>query len=380
MCPRGCVLSNRIDRPNQPQSLLLVSGDPHTRSLAGTAIRRRGSQFELSFADFLGTQDRPPSPSPDLVIADLPLLAEWPNWVGQAHCPPVVVMADLQDMSLAADAIRRGAWDYFLKTDASLSDLAHIADRAIRSFRDAAARKPTQDPVPDSHSSDDRVVILAHELAQPLGAISNFAVACQHRAAVGDLTSPEIGELLLRISQQAHRAGEILRRHKESVDAWASQRSPADINQLVEEVVALLRAEFETARVGVELLLAPKLPKLPMDSVQIQQVLVNLLLNALQAIRNESDRNRRISITTELKSERVQVEVRDHGAGVPPELRSKIFDRFVTTKPESYGLGLGISLQILKAHQGQIGFRPNDNRGATFFFTLPIIDGPRAED
>jgi two-component system sensor kinase FixL len=219
----------------------------------------------------------------------------------------------------------------------------------------------------------EMVAGIAHEVNQPLYSIVNFAKASGNVLAGSD--SPDLEALRNwneEIAAAAMRAGDIVRRLRDFTRRTPAAQRAEDLSAIVRESLGLVRHELRRAAVDVELQLASDLPLVQVDHVQIQQVLVNLLKNAIEALEGHRASGRRVQIATTLDGQRVRVDVADNGPGVGPLAAGNPFDPFVTTKPEGVGLGLPISRTIVEAHGGKIAARANAEGGATFSFTLPI--------
>jgi two-component system sensor kinase FixL len=214
---------------------------------------------------------------------------------------------------------------------------------------------------------------ISHELNQPLAAIANYAQACVRllRGPAADI--PEIMGALEQISGQALRAGEIIRRIRSLVRNEDVRREAQDINDLIREVHGLLASDARVHDGKLALDLTTPLPKVTVDGVQIQQVLMNLVHNAFEAQTPEHDGAAfevRIA-TRSTDAGDVEVSVSDLGPGLGGEMEQKIFEPFFTTKATGTGLGLAISRSIIKAHDARLGYRANQPRGACFYFVLP---------
>jgi PAS domain S-box-containing protein len=213
---------------------------------------------------------------------------------------------------------------------------------------------------------------LAHEINQPLAAIVANAQATRRLLDAGRASRPGVVETLSDIVDDAKRASQVIRRlralfRKEQVD-----RGPVDVNELVEDVVGLLRHDTERQRITVHCALQRGLARIPGDSVQLQQVLLNLLLNAREAIAIAEEGPRVIRIgTTERAKGGVAVSIRDTGIGVKEADLERIFEHFVTNKLDGLGMGLAISRSIVQAHGGRIWATVNDDWGLTLHLELP---------
>jgi PAS domain S-box-containing protein len=216
---------------------------------------------------------------------------------------------------------------------------------------------------------------LAHEITQPLTAIANFAGAGLELRRAGRLTPDAAGDLLAEAHQQAQRAGEIVRRMRGFMQKRGPELVSADVNAVVAEGLALMRPELARAGVRAALHAAPDLPPVRIDPVQVQQVLVNLIQNAVDAMVDAPPDRRAVTVATVASFERVIVRVTDAGPGIPPDDLPRVFDSFYSTKPAGLGMGLNISRSIVESHGGSMTARNNDPRqggGATLEFVLPI--------
>jgi PAS domain S-box-containing protein len=217
---------------------------------------------------------------------------------------------------------------------------------------------------------------LAHELNQPLTAVINYLEASR-RLLSESKVAPEVTAAINEAAAEAQRAGRIIQRLRAFVRRGETERTVADVNRLVAEVMELAAADLRARRVKVELELGPDLPGVKADAVQVQQVILNLLWNAVEAMTNEGRGERRITIRTVRSGEReVEVGVSDTGPGLAPEVRERLFEPFYTTKESGLGLGLPISYSIVEAHGGRLWADPETAAGTTFRFTLPVAVVP----
>ena len=226
---------------------------------------------------------------------------------------------------------------------------------------------------------------MAHELNQPLSAIVNYANGCTRRMQSGAGQTEELLGALSQITAQAQRASEIIRRLRALVGKQPSVRADADLNHLVREVCSFV--EFETSKLGlqIELDLAPEPILVNVDLVQIEQVLLNLVRNALDALEETPESERRLAIRTRAHpGGDARVSVEDSGPGVPPERLAHLFDPFFTTKEGGMGMGLPISQTIVENHDGRIWAESEPGRGTVFHLALPcsgsaVAGGPEPE-
>jgi len=214
---------------------------------------------------------------------------------------------------------------------------------------------------------------LAHELNQPLTAILSNAQAAQRflNAPVPELE--ELRDILHDIVQDDARAGEIIRRMRALVKKDALDLQSVDLGQIIRDVAGLLRGDAVIRNIQVKLELNPRFSLVHGDRIQLQQVMLNLLLNAFDAMKENGETNRRVTVRLTSPNEgTLQVAVCDRGVGLKQEQLDKLFRPFQTTKPHGLGLGLSISRSILEVHGGRLWAENNTDSGATFYFTLPV--------
>jgi len=214
---------------------------------------------------------------------------------------------------------------------------------------------------------------IAHEINQPLAAISTYADAGQRFLARDPLQVGKLGHALDSIGTQARRAGDVVRRMRGLARQQETPRGAHQINALIEGLLELARLEARESDAPIELDLADDLPPVQVDSVQIQQVLLNLIRNGLEAMATRSQAALGLLISTVLNADgAVEVSVTDHGVGVPADRVEEIFHAFETSKPDGMGLGLSICRTIVRRHGGRLWYEPNPAGGSRFVFTLPV--------
>ena len=211
---------------------------------------------------------------------------------------------------------------------------------------------------------------LAHELNQPLGAILRNAEAAELFAQANPPDLQEVRAILTDIRKDDQRAGEVIDRMRALLKRREFQWSELDLNALVEEVASLVRPDAERRRVKLGLDLAPTALPVRGDRVQLQQVLLNLLLNAMDATSNNAPEDRQVTVCTRNFDGQAEVSLSDTGPGIAPENLEHLFEPFFTTKTNGMGLGLAISHNIIEAHRGHMGAENNPSGGATFRITL----------
>jgi two-component system sensor kinase FixL len=214
---------------------------------------------------------------------------------------------------------------------------------------------------------------IAHELNQPLSAIANFSRGCIRRLRSGGMSPQELIVPLEEVCEQAERAGDILRHVRDFVRKREPRLKSLDVNQIVRAVVKFTEHEARHQCTHVRLNLDPLLPKVAADAIMIEQVIVNLVRNAIEAMTEVIPSRREIVIQTRLfESDSVEVEVADTGPGIEGGLIDQVFDQFFTTKPEGVGMGLAISRSIIESHGGKIRAESSRDGGAILRFTLKI--------
>jgi two-component system sensor kinase FixL len=215
---------------------------------------------------------------------------------------------------------------------------------------------------------------LAHEINQPLSAIANFVFGTLRRLTAGTISVEVIRPTLETIGREAKRAAEVVRRTKDFVRKQPPCHVPLALNALVDEALAITEYECREFQVRVHKHLAPDLPRVAGDEVQLRQAVVNLVLNALEALKSVPAENRSLTLTTEWGGGQVTLGVTDTGPGMEPAVVERIFEAFFTTKPKGLGLGLTISRSIIESHGGRLWVQSLPGQGTSFFFTLPISD------
>jgi two-component system sensor kinase FixL len=214
---------------------------------------------------------------------------------------------------------------------------------------------------------------LAHELNQPLTAILSNAQAAQRFLTTRPADLEEIKEILKDIVDDNSRASEVIRRMRALVKKEDVAFVPLDLGGVLRDIVQLVHSDAILRNVRISFEADSKLPFVRGDKVQLQQVALNLLLNAFDAMKDSPANERQVVMRAETNGTGVvEVSVRDHGAGLTSDKLDKIFQPFYTTKREGLGMGLSISRSIVEAHGGRLWAENNADRGATFYFTVPV--------
>jgi predicted ATPase/signal transduction histidine kinase len=261
--------------------------------------------------------------------------------------------------------VGRPSMDGYVGTTVDLSDYRR-AQEALQAAQSDLARASRLTAIGELTS------LIAHEVRQPLTAIAARAAACRswlahHPAAVGEATAA-----VKQIEGYAHRASGVMESIRQMTSKSAPTRMPFDINDAIRETVTLLGSEIRRQSVVLKVDLAVGLPPVLGDGVQLQQVIMNLMMNGIEAMVMVDDRPRFLSLSTEPDpSGNVVVAVADVGAGLPAGKMERLFEAFFTTKSTGLGVGLAICRSIIEAHGGQLWASPNVPRGAVFQFTVP---------
>ena len=214
---------------------------------------------------------------------------------------------------------------------------------------------------------------IAHEVNQPIGAARNNAHAALRFLAREPPDLAEVREALDCVVRETYRAGDILRGIREQIKKAPPRRAPFDLSEAIEEVMTLVRGELLKQHVSVQTRLTRGLPLVQGDRVQLQQVVLNLIVNAIEAMTSIDDDARELVVSTESSpAEGLLVAVGDSGPGVTAEDRERIFESFFTTKPAGVGIGLSICRSIIEAHGGRLWADEREPRGAVFQFALPV--------
>ena len=214
---------------------------------------------------------------------------------------------------------------------------------------------------------------MAHELNQPLTATSNFlSTARIFLEGLDDLRAIKADHALAQASEQVQRTGQIIRRLREFVEKRKVSRATEDIGAVVQDAIALALVVSSDVDIRLHTDLRPELPRIWIDRVQIQQVLVNLIRNAIDALRDSPAKE--LWISTGLDGANVEVVVADSGPGIPEDVAARLFQPFVTTKSTGMGIGLMVCRSIIDAHEGTLTTRPRPGGGTVFSFRLPVSE------
>jgi C4-dicarboxylate-specific signal transduction histidine kinase len=213
---------------------------------------------------------------------------------------------------------------------------------------------------------------ITHEVNQPITAAITYALAARRWLSAEPPNFREVDDTLSLIVKEGRRAGEVVERVRALVKKVPARKDAVAINDAIVEVIALTRTEAANNSVSVRTQFAEDLPRVQGDRVQLQQVMLNLIVNAIQSMSGVEDGNRELHISTvSFEPDGVCVAVRDTGPGLSPETLSRLFEPFYTTKSEGMGIGLSICRSIIEAHGGRLWAIPCEPQGALFQFTIP---------
>ena len=250
--------------------------------------------------------------------------------------------------------------------------------------RDVTERKRAEDALREAQAALAHVArvttlgevtaSIAHEVNQPLLGIVSSASSCSRWLAAQPPNLQRAQQALERIMKAGTRASAVIDRVRTLVKRQPLRAEPVDLNELVRDVIAMVRHELQRSGVSLKTRLADELPAVPGDRVQLQQVVLNLILNAIDATREIEGRPRHVWVASRSEAgKNVHVEVRDSGVGLAPDSQARVFEAFYTTKQSGLGMGLSICKSIVEAHGGKISAIPNAPHGAIFRFWLPRV-------
>jgi PAS domain S-box-containing protein len=271
--------------------------------------------------------------------------------------------------------------------------LIHIKRVSIKgstvlySCRDVTDRKHAEDELRAArldlaHASrlalvGELVASIAHEINQPLTSIHTNAVAGLRWLDRSSRTAepPELGEIFVDIRDESRRVGDVIARIRALAGRRPLERQAIDVNEVAGDIIRLVGGEARRRGVTLRTELGPSLPAIAADRVCMQQVLLNLMMNAMDAMDQLQGEERRVTVQTRRVDAAVEVAVSDVGHGIAPDHLARLFDAFFTTKREGLGLGLAVVRSIVEAHDGRIWAEDHGGRGATFHMTLPVLAG-----
>lgn len=366
-----------------PLHVLHLEDDPRDTELIRDILEAEGIVSHVTRVetqtDFIASLERGGF---DLILADYSL----PSFDGLSaltialeRCPdlPFIFVSGALGEETAIEAVKGGATDYVLKERPSR--IVPCVQRALLEVEERSKRKRAEAQLARVNRITTLGVVaasIAHEVNQPLGAIVTSAASCSRWLAAEPPDLEKARRALERIGKDGQRASEVIARIRALVQRETPRKDPVDINDTILEVVALTRDEIQRNDIVLCARLAEGLPLVPGDRVELRQVILNLIVNAIEAMSKIDDRCRELTIVSDVDGPKeVRVEVRDSGPGIAPEVADKLFEAFNTTKPGGIGLGLSISRSIIEAHRGRVWARGNVPEGTVFQFSLPVDEG-----
>jgi len=216
---------------------------------------------------------------------------------------------------------------------------------------------------------------LAHELNQPLGAILSNAEAAEMFLNQNPPALQDVREILSDIRKDDERAGQVIRRMRALLRKREMEMHLLDLNSVMEDLFRLVSGDAALRKTVISAELSPRLPAVQGDRVHLQQVLLHLTMNAMEAMAKQPPEKRRLTVRTSLNGDgTVEITVTDSGHGIEPDKLARLFEPFFTTKPNGMGMGLSIARRIIEAHRGRISAENNASCGATFRVTLPVAE------
>jgi C4-dicarboxylate-specific signal transduction histidine kinase len=251
---------------------------------------------------------------------------------------------------------------------AAQATIALESTRRERQFRDVQSELAHANRVA---TMGQLTASIAHEIKQPIATASTNAAAALRFLDKSPPDLAEVREALTCIVDDTHRASDVVDRIESLIKKAPPRKEVVDLNAAILEVIALTHGEAVKTGVTVRTQLAGELPRIQGDRVQLQQVMLNLIVNAIQSLRGVEEGNRELHISTSIEPEGAGVAVRDTGPGLSLESLSRLFEPFYTTKPDGMGMGLSICRSIIEAHGGRLWATPCEPRGALFQFTIP---------
>jgi C4-dicarboxylate-specific signal transduction histidine kinase len=427
---RNNTVNTGPHREDEAGLILIVEDDPALLSLMEKRLTSRG-HHTVGVTDGASALAWLKHDSPSLMLLDYSLPdMHGEQLIEQLHAQgrhvPFVVATGHGSESVAVEIMKRGAYDYLIKSISFLDMLPMVVERALERARQAQRLIEAKEQLREAHEElelrvhrrtaelaeanrrllvemeerrraedqlrqhqdelahvarlstvGEMVVELAHELNQPLGAISSYAQACKRLLASDHPEDrEELSSALVRVGEQADRAAEIVRRLRRFITKAQPMQTSVDLNALIRDVAELMDIDARMAGAEVRFEFVAPLPSIVADRIQIEQVVVNLMRNAFEAMRDCPPEFRQLVLRTIVEDQRfIRVEACDTGIGIPPAAIESVFDRFFTTKPDGMGMGLAISRSIITNHGGKLWVVRNLDRGCTFSFTLPIDVG-----
>jgi signal transduction histidine kinase len=357
-------LTALLDHTSDFVCVATLGGDVEFLNRAGRSLVGLGADAGLPahFSDYLPDSGR------DLLTRTiLPRLRHSGRWEGELTLRR---LDDAREVPVSASLfyLQQGARGRRVSIAAVCRDIgdARLADEQLRTAESALAYATRLNSMGEITAS------IAHEVSQPLGAILSHGNACLRWLTHAKLDINEARTAAIRIVRDANRASLILDRIRDLARHEVHEWAPFDLNESIREILVLLGGEIRQHRVELTCELADDLPPVRGDGIQVQQVVLNLAMNGIEAMRNVDDRVRRLVVSSQASGPHfIEVRVRDSGRGISEKDLEHVFEPFFTTKPQGMGLGLSIAQRIVRDHGGTLRATLNPDHGVTFSFTLP---------
>jgi len=366
--------------------ILHLEDDAADSALVQEMLEARGVHCELTRVDTEAAfGERLDEGGFDLILADYTL----PSFDGLSALrlarerrpdTPFIFLSGTLDEEVAIESLKVGATDYVFKN--RISRIVSSVQRALREAAERTGRAEAEKVLRATQAElahaarittmGEMAASLAHEVTQPLSAIILNGNACLRWLSAEPPDLSEVRKSVERIVRDATRTGEVIARIRALTGRTATEKERLDLNEAIEQVLVLLGAELRRNQVEVRTRLHPGLAPVLGDRVQLQQLLLNLFINANEAMSAVAERPRELVVSSaDHDLSQVVVSVRDNGAGLDPQLGDRIFDAFVSTKPGGLGMGLAICRSIVESHGGRLWAEADDGPGTTFRFTIP---------
>jgi two-component system sensor histidine kinase DctS len=252
--------------------------------------------------------------------------------------------------------------------------MASILDVTARKLAEELARQQQEKLQLTSRlvTMGEMASTLAHELNQPLAAITSYNTGCLNKLESGVFTRDELAGALTKLGVQAQRAGRIIRRVHDFVRKSEPKRAPCDLAEVIDDSIGFIESAAKNRHIRIVREIQGMRPELMADQVMLEQVLLNLMRNALEAMNDQPPERRRLTIKLSQLENQMEIRVIDLGPGIPSEVQEKLFTPFFSTKAEGMGMGLNICRSIIEFHQGRLWVESNPEGGTIFVITLPI--------
>ena len=297
---------------------------------------------------------------------------------------PFVILTGTGSEELAVEAMKRGVTDYILKSPKHIRRLPYTLTAAVEHARSEAEKRLAEESARQAHAEllhaarlsvlGEVASIIAHEVNQPIGAAKNYLHVIRQFT-----TNPAQLVVIDKLGQQLSRVAETVRKVRAFAANHTLEYHEVSVRPMVDEACALGLLGVSTKDITAFIEILQNIPNIVCDRVQIQQILINLIRNAVDAVSQSETKKIDIVVLYNQAGDTVEFEVSDTGHGIPESLRSRLFTPFTTTKPNGTGLGLSTSRSIAEAHGGRLWAEPRNGSGSVFRLALPVVQLVRAQ-